>query len=344
MTRDEILHTLETLNDSEMFYRGYRLAKASPASFDDWLNQVDMAFVQQNKLLLPEHSETIPPEYLEDWFFSPDRKEGIHVFKHNCYTPPIPHHHNFYEMFYVLKGRCLHQVGEKPQLLQTGDLCLIQPKITHAIDVSDESIIIDVLIRKSTFRHYFYSILQGDNILSSFFMSTLSENAGMDYIIFHAPQDVELQDAFFSLCRESLSQTEYFNTLINSIVVWIFVILLRRYKNTCEYPADRPPMADQAERILRYLQANASDTTLEQLAATFHYTPESASRWIKQVTGRTYSQLLADIRITNAKQLLRDTSLTVAEVGANVGYESPEHFLRVFKKITGMTPAEYRKA
>ena len=262
MNNTEVLQALERLNESELFYRAYRLAKASPASFEDWLSKVDMDFVHQNNLLLPERTETIPPEYLEDWFFSPDRREGIHVFKHNCYTPPIPHHHNFYEMFYVLKGRCLHQVGEKPQLLQAGDLCLIQPKVTHSIDVSDESIIIDVLIRKSTFRHYFYSILQGDNILSSFFMSTLSENAGMDYIIFHAPEDHELQDAFFSLCRESLSQAEYFNMLINSIVVWIFVLLLRRYKNTCEYPADRPPFADQTEKILCYLQANASDTTL----------------------------------------------------------------------------------
>ena len=343
MIHKEILTALETLNESEIFYRDYRLAKASPALFDEWLSKVDMDMVYRNNLLLPERIETIPPEYLDEWFFSKEKNEGVHVFKHNCYTPAIPHHHNFYEMFYVLKGQCLHRVGEKPSLLHAGDLCLIQPKVTHSIDVSDESVVIDVLIRKSTFRQYFYSILQGDNILSGFFMSTLSEGAGMDYIIFHAPDDYELENSFYSLCREVLCREEYYNTLINSIVVWIFVILLRRYQNTCEYPANRPQYADQADKILRYLQANAAETTLTQFAQHFHYTPESASRRIKQVTGHTYSQLLTDIRIANAKQLLRDTSLSAAEIGTAVGYESPEHFMRIFKKITGITPAEYRK-
>ena len=68
--------------------------------------------------------------------------------------------------------------------MHTGDLCLIQPQVNHALDVSDESVIIDVLIRRSTFRHYFYSILQGDNLLANFFMSTLYSRQGIDYLIF----------------------------------------------------------------------------------------------------------------------------------------------------------------
>ena len=342
MNEQQLLSRLRALNESEVFYRNYRLAKASAAGFEEYLAAINRPSVYRNNLLVPEWPDTIPPEYLEDWFFSSDRQEGIHVFKHNCYTPPIPHHHNFFEMFFVLEGRCIHQVGENKSVLHTGDLCFIQPKVTHSLDVNDESIVIDVLIRRSTFRHYFYSILQGDNLLSNFFMSTLYSKSGIDYLLFHTQDDPDMHYAFLDLCMESVQKEDYYSVLVNAIVTRIFVLLLRRYMNSCELPSDMPGDTALAMTIARYLQANAASVTLERLADYFHYTPEYTSRLVKRVTGQSFMQLLTSFRIENAKQLLRDTSITVADIGASVGYESGEHFIRTFRKQTGCTPSEYR--
>ena len=128
----------------------------------------------------------------------------------------------------------------------------------------------------------------------------------------------------------------------NAIVTRIFVLLLRRYMNSCELPSDMPGDTALAMTIARYLQANAASVTLERLADYFHYTPEYTSRLVKRVTGQSFMQLLTSFRIENAKQLLRDTSITVADIGASVGYESGEHFIRTFRKQTGYTPSEYR--
>ena len=236
MDEKQLMNRLRILNDSEIFYRNYRLAKASGIGFDEYLSGIDKARVHRENLLVPEWDDTIPPEYLEDWYFSSDRREGIHVFKHNCYTPAIPHHHNFFEMFYVLEGRCIHQVGENRSILHTGDLCFIQPKVAHSLDVNDESVIIDVLIRRSTFRQYFYSILRGDNLLSNFFMSTLLSKPGIDYLLFHTHEDMDLHYAFIELCSETFEQEAYYNELINAVVTKIFVLLLRRYMSDCELP------------------------------------------------------------------------------------------------------------
>ena len=343
MTERELLEHLRTLNESELFYRSYRLAKSSEIGFEDFLAHVDREQVARENLLIPEWKETIPPEYLEDWYFTPERPEGIHVFKHNCYTPALPHHHNFFEMFYVLEGRCSHRVGENSAVLREGDLCLIQPKVTHLLDVSDESVIIDVLIRRSTFRHYFYSILQGDNLLSNFFMSTLYSKSAIDYLLFHTHGDPDLRHAFIDLCMESVEQEAYYPMLVNAIVTRVFVLLLRRYMASCELPANMPGDTTLAMTIARYLQDNAAHATLEQMARYFHYTPEYTSRLIKRVTGQNFTQLLTSLRIENAKQLLRDTTIAVSEVGASVGYESTEHFMRTFRKATGSTPSEYRR-
>ena len=341
---DQALMTrLRTLNESELFYRDYRLAKSSPASFGDYLTQLDPDMVERMALLIPEWPETIRQEYLEDSFFPQESREGLHVFKHNCYTPPIPHKHDFFELFYVLEGRCLHQVGDSNALLRTGDLGLIRPNVVHALDVSDESIVIDVLIRKATFRHYFYNILQGDNLLSNFFMSTLYSRQGIDYLIFHTGGGENLQRAIMRLCSEYFEKEAYYSTLINAVMTMIFVELLRYHMADCDQPRDQAQTSRIAIRIAQFLQAHAATVTLGDLAAEFHYTPEYTSRLVKQTTGQTFIQLLTRIRLENAERLLRDTALPVAEIAAAVGYDSSEHFIRTFRKHTGETPSSYRQ-
>ena len=343
MEEERVLTRLRTLNESELFYRNYRLAKFSPSGFEAFLERVDPEQVRRLDLLVPEWPDTIRAEYVESQFFSPDQRVGIHVSKHNCYTPPAAHHHNFFELFYVLEGSCDHQVREHTSVMRTGDLCFIQPRVTHALDVSDESVIIDVLIRKATFRHYFYSILQGDNLLANFFMSTLYSERGIDYLIFHTGSDPELHRAFVELCGEYMDKQDYYSVLVNAIVTKIFVLLLRNFMGACELPQDQFHDSQATVRIARYLQTNAATATLGGLAAEFHYTPEYASRLIKQMTGQTFIQLLTTVRLENAEQLLRDTAMPVSDIAAAVGYESSEHFIRTFRKHVGLTPSSYRQ-
>ncbi len=80
------------------------------------------------------------------------------------------------------------------------------------------------------------------------------------------------------------------------------------------------------------------------MADKFHYTPEHTSKFIRENTGKTYSELLTDFRIKRALLLLKTTNLAIGDIAATVGYVNPESFIRVFKKQYHMTPAAYRKA
>lgn len=64
----------------------------------------------------------------------------------------------------------------------------------------------------------------------------------------------------------------------------------------------------------------------------------------KREIGRTYSQFLNDIRIENSKGLLRDKSLSILEVSLSVGFNNQNYFNTIFKKLTSMTPLEYRSS
>ena len=67
------------------------------------------------------------------------------------------------------------------------------------------------------------------------------------------------------------------------------------------------------------------------------------SRFIKQATGRKFSEILAELRLEKAKKLLRSSNLKITQIAEQVGYPNLQYFTRVFTGQMNMTPAEYRK-
>jgi len=75
-----------------------------------------------------------------------------------------------------------------------------------------------------------------------------------------------------------------------------------------------------------------------------YLTPSYLSRLFKQETGVTITDYLINVRIEQAKNLLRSRpDLKTYEVGEQVGYPDSAYFTKLFKRIVGMTPNEYRQ-
>ena len=66
-------------------------------------------------------------------------------------------------------------------------------------------------------------------------------------------------------------------------------------------------------------------------------------RNFKQIVKHTPIQYLLTIRVNNAASLLETTDYSMAEISAIVGYEDPLYFSRLFRKLKGMSPSDYRK-
>ncbi|MDF2927022.1 MAG: two component transcriptional regulator, AraC family [Paenibacillaceae bacterium] len=97
-------------------------------------------------------------------------------------------------------------------------------------------------------------------------------------------------------------------------------------------------------RMLLYLNEHYQEQIqLKDLSQKFFFNKNYASALFKKHTGMTYSEYVNSIRINKAKELLVKTSLPVAEVAEKVGYTDYFYFNRIFKKITGVTPAGLRK-
>ena len=97
-------------------------------------------------------------------------------------------------------------------------------------------------------------------------------------------------------------------------------------------------------KIIDYLQHNYfKDITLDELGKIVFMNPKYVCRLIKKETGSNFSDILLGIRIDNAKKLMRETELKTFEIAEKVGIKDSRYFSKVFKKMTGVTPTEYKQ-
>ncbi|GMK37571.1 hypothetical protein PCCS19_06250 [Paenibacillus sp. CCS19] len=97
------------------------------------------------------------------------------------------------------------------------------------------------------------------------------------------------------------------------------------------------------DRISQYIEDHLSeDLSLVRLAEIHFFNPSYLSRFFKQESGINLSDFIDRCRVRKAKELLRDPHMKVRDVAAEVGYEAAHSFTRFFKKVTGVTPQEYR--
>lgn len=102
--------------------------------------------------------------------------------------------------------------------------------------------------------------------------------------------------------------------------------------------------ADDASGRIRTILAELPPDAwpdFETLARRFRMSPSSLRRQLGE-QGTTYRALKAERRMQRARQLLRDTSVTVAEIAEQLGYAEPSAFYRAFTAATGQSPAQFR--
>lgn len=94
----------------------------------------------------------------------------------------------------------------------------------------------------------------------------------------------------------------------------------------------------------RYLdQHYAESVSLEQVASTIGFNPSYFSVLFKKECGVGFQDYLTEIRIKKAKEILRKSDLSIAEICGQIGYKDLRHFAKTFKKATGLSPGGYRK-
>lgn len=95
-------------------------------------------------------------------------------------------------------------------------------------------------------------------------------------------------------------------------------------------------------KALHYIKEHFSETIqLSTVADAVLISPAYLSRLFTEYLSTTFIEYLTDTRISEAQKLMKNTNLSIKEIGAKIGYPDPNYFSKCFKKSTGYTPTEY---
>ena len=126
----------------------------------------------------------------------------------------------------------------------------------------------------------------------------------------------------------------------------IYLFLRRFLRQQVEALSQRRKWRNKSlmDRALAFIEENyANAITLDEVAEHVNLSPAYFSSVFKQELGKSFVEALNSFRIEQSKKLLADPLLNVSEVGYKVGFNDQSYFTRVFKKITGVTPTQWRE-
>lgn len=248
--------------------------------------------------------------------------------------------HTHYEIVYVQKGKATFDIeGEKVELLKK-DFMIIRPHIPHRLIIDSEE--------TCSFITLYFDFKKNDNSLVSleeFLYSKEDENYGA-FIRLSPAYKKEISDALNKITREmanSLPDSEFLCSLtVMEIFVWISRALKDEWEKTVNKSEEK--MLNIIEISKRFIEENYnSDIGLENIANNVYLSPSHFARVFKKACGISPIQYLLKVRIEKSKELIEYTDTKISDIAYDVGFSSQQRYNDIFKKLTDMSPTEYRK-
>lgn len=186
------------------------------------------------------------------------------------------------------------------------------------------------------------------NGIEEFLENTVSEEYGAEEIRHGAVKLVtrmmDVAKEINQKAYEGLQEKDYLKGVLTAYTCTeIREILMKCGNAICDRRKKEGISNYTINRTIEYIRTHYHEgISLEKTAEILNITPEYLSMLFKREMGMNFSVFLKEFRISHAKRLLKGTDMKIYEVAQECGYSNSNYFTKVFKEVTGISPAEYR--
>lgn len=251
-----------------------------------------------------------------------------------------------YLLVYIQNGRCCFWIDSKPHLFEPGEFCLIQPNSLTILEGFGNTV--------TPFAHFdlFYNPEREKSFPTRAGQTVLS-----DYLNLLQPRLNDLLGIEIP-CRLHLRYPSKFrDTFLQVVEYWQYrdpIMQLRAQAGMTElsilllddYMTVRPSQSISQQTlnwITSYLSLHLDqEVRIEDMARRANLSPSRFNAVFKAQYGVTPHQYLLDMRISHARELLRNTDLSQELIATYCGFADVHHFSKCFRKKTGLPPGRYR--
>lgn len=264
-------------------------------------------------------------------FLSPAQKADMHT-------------HGFFELAFILSGKCEHTINGHTYIMTKGDYTLLDNTTVHSYNaIGDEELAIVNCL--------FYPSFIECSIPDEADIYTMLENYH-----FRLKRELFIQNPVGTVFKDVTGEAEKLITVMNNeflnknagylelirgSLIQLLIITMRSIYTDIKASAGD----DIVQTVLEYINLNyMKDITLKEICSKFNYSLPYMSAKFRKSAGIPFMEYLQKIRIENSMKLLSDTKNSVGDIARIVGYKDIKFYYKVFRKYTGTTPAEFRKS
>lgn len=258
------------------------------------------------------------------------------------------HAHDFIEIAYIDSGSGSHTVNEKVEEIHEGDLYLFNAhNIVHSFDSAEGTplVVYNCLFQPPSIDHALRGCKDFVDVAYHYlFHSFYTEDDPKDYIKLTNLKSSKVEQILYEMERESACKENGYLQILRADLMRLLILMFRLYKQDVTQKQNLP--------VYKQLIVQNAVTLLKK-----HYHEDIGCKWLadqaylsvnyfrsifKEITGMTMIQMLQNIRINMACELLENTSLSVSEIAERVGYHDVKFFYQTFKRLKSIAPGKYR--
>lgn len=278
------------------------------------------------------HKSAIPPSQ-------------IFVVKHlkEKHFDSVWHAHSEYQLFVVFEGTGTRFIGDSIKSFKPTELVLTGPNLPH-LWRNDEA----YFEKNSDYKTdgiviYLNENFLGDHILEKEEMLSIKKlfDKSMRGLEFYGPKKSEA----IELMKELVGM-KGIHSVIHLLHILEILATTKEYHYISSKSFDESfnqHETDRLNKVYEYVFKNfRSKVSLEEIAALFHMTPTSFSRYFTMKNNKSFTKFVAEIRIKHACEMLTETDASIAGICYDCGFNTLSNFNKQFKEITLKKPTEYK--
>lgn len=266
---------------------------------------------------------------------------SIHYFEFNSEFSFHGESHDFWELVYIDKGEAIVTAGEKTLTLGEGEIIFHEPNEFHSIASNPQNPPNVFIITFESSSKSMRLFAERQISVPTPFRKYISEMVADGREAFHLTDDTPYSKGLVERREASVGSQQ----LIRLNLETLLIKLVRFF----ELPKQELSNSDGYDRLTRevieLLKNNIYGRLMvEELCRQLRFSRTYLSARFRKNTGKTIVEYFTELKISEAKYLIRKDNHTVAQISDFLCFENPQYFCRVFKKITNMTPTQYKNS
>ena len=265
--------------------------------------------------------------------------DGIHIHRvEKSLEAQKPHRHEYFQIYYIIRGRLEHFTENDKSTLSQGDMFIIPPGKMHFIREADNA------------QFYSFSFMRESlgeisdlNRLSINFLKKLEQGGGVRAkITVPADEMLFVEGLMEQIYKEFTEKKIGFGEVIRSCAVSLITVFARNYFAKMPEGLLSPDGRELLLHCVEYIKNNFSEKiTLDEMARMSAMSKSSFCRLFSELTGTSFKKYVNDCRIRKAKEYIKK-GYNITAIYGLCGYDDFTTFYRNFKKIAGISPREYK--